>query len=555
MVWCRLNREMASKGGMQTRADRLRRHITRQSSSPPSHHRLPSVNALVIDANDVVALMVAEQLNLSAVFGIVHHDDFLLDHDKHSHHHHDRHAADETGESGIVAALLGSTRRLWFSAVENVRLGRIFMMMNRLRVTQLGLPRLRTMSHLYHDKRVVLIQTSSARPIVLRNDALLPHIYQVPITPPCLPCLDADDSAASTTSTAAEAEASHPSNLDAAGDSKTSLVPTVMVECTFPYQATITRAEEKALFWAVAAARQAVAPVPIRFILGNRSWFRHSPLPANTHVEITGHVLESLVRHQLNDAVVVLIRRCQQPLGAPFAIVNDPSPLEPIIICYDAHDAAAQMILGNNQATAFSRRLARAIRDKMDFARWHHNQELSQRDELRWTIDAIHARSTSRQGPDHDRAAPTPVFAPASSSSSSPQQHQEQQHVEQLVAAMAFLVLALVLTAHAYLKRYPGNSFRRHLTQLHDLDETAAALTAWLMNTRRSAHDFTSQCPLLVDSIHDHAHDDDDDDEGSDAPTDNTAVKSGKHSKNHNNNKQPRGHHYHPVASTKMKRY
>jgi hypothetical protein len=127
---------------------------------------------------------------------------------------------------------------------------------------------------------------------------------------------------------------------------------------------------------------------------------------------------------------------------------------------------------------------------------------------------------------------------------------------------MALLVLALVLTAHAYLKRYPRNSFRRHLTQpFHDLDETAATLTAWLMNARRSAHDFTSQCPLFVDHAHDHhAYDDDDNDddnEDGDALAENTAVKGGKHNnnKNHHNKKQPRGHHHHPVASTKMKRY
>lgn len=92
---------------MHGQAERLRRHIiTRQSSSSPPHHHLPPVNALVVDANDVVALTVADQLNVSTVFGIVHHDDFLLDHDKHNFHHHDhhhsRHATDETGESGIL---------------------------------------------------------------------------------------------------------------------------------------------------------------------------------------------------------------------------------------------------------------------------------------------------------------------------------------------------------------------------------------------------------------------------------------------------------------------
>lgn len=469
MVWCRLQKEPPQKT-----ADRLLQSmIEQQQSSHP-------VTSLVVDANDVISLVVAEHLHIPT-FGIINQqEDFLLD-EKHYN----------AQQSGIIVGIL---TRLWLGAMENAQWSRILMKVNRLRVAQ-SLSRLRTLSHIY-DRNVVLIQTSSNNTPNITVRKPLRHYYNINILPPCIPCFPSKEYHDTATTT---------------------IIPTVIVECTFPYSAAfLTRTEEKLLLVSIASVRQTQS---LRLILGSRSWFKELTLPDDTLVE-TSHSIDSSIRNN----AAVLIRRCLQPLHSPFSYVNIPSASAPIVICFDDTDdddsSHHHHPSAKKNAIAFTHRLIRALQAKADLtARQPHDIYDSQRDGLRWTVNSIQAIEMMHRSDDGGawKSRQTPNWINSFPGFGTSESRLSQPIVNVGSPGIAMAVITLVLSAYWYFKWYPRHG-RRHLQQHHrtltissimeefifqlpEVDETGVAICAWISNAERSVSVFVKRFRLPESSV------------------------------------------------------
>lgn len=208
------------------------------------------LTTMIIDVNDIVAISVADRLQVS-VLAIVNDEHFLLEERQHG----------------------SFFDRVGIGLKEIIRQSQIYMRLNRLRASW-SVPRLRTLPQLY-DK-VVLIQTNNfATERTIGTSAGHLKLF---LTPPCMPCVD--------------------------GHNETGEGPAVLVECTFPYASPISRVEERTLLWAAALVHQTES---FHLIMGNHSSFRDTPLPPHTIFEDTS-LLDASVRNN----VKILIRRCQQ---------------------------------------------------------------------------------------------------------------------------------------------------------------------------------------------------------------------------------------------------